>query len=139
MLQCGDTDGANFMRNELDEQIKLCMVDVIQAAMPKLLRKAGYFDLLGLDFMVEVDRSDPAKTRHRLLLLEVNTNPALSLDNETLANLLPNVVDGAIGLVLAAQGPGASDASIGGETGGFELIYDEASKFQFALNNQLSK
>ena len=35
----------------------------------------------------------------------MNTNPALSLDNDTLANMLPGVVDGALELVLGAQGP----------------------------------
>jgi hypothetical protein len=43
--------------------------------MPKLIRRRGFFDLFGCDFMVSTcpDRSG------RLLLLEVNTNPALSL------------------------------------------------------------
>lgn len=43
--------------------------------MPKLLRKKGFFDLYGFDFMVSTSplRAD------KLLLLEVNTNPALSL------------------------------------------------------------
>lgn len=47
----------------------------VQAAMPKLIRKSGYFDLFGFDFMMSTcpDREG------RLLLLEVNTNPALSL------------------------------------------------------------
>jgi len=46
-----------------------------------LLRKHGYFDLLGCDFMLSAT--------NQLFLLEVNTNPALSLDNSTLEQLLP--------------------------------------------------
>ncbi len=42
-----------------------------QASNSKLLRKHGYFDLLGCDFMLGDD--------NRLYLLEINTNPALSL------------------------------------------------------------
>jgi D-alanine-D-alanine ligase-like ATP-grasp enzyme len=48
------------------------MVDVIRAALPKLFRKKGYFDLLGLDFMIT------AAPENKLVLIEVNTNPALS-------------------------------------------------------------
>lgn len=43
--------------------------------MPKLVRRGGFFDLLGLDFMVSTSKDRDGK----LLLLEVNTNPALSL------------------------------------------------------------
>lgn len=52
-----------------------------QASSGKLLRKHGYFDLLGCDFMLSAT--------NQLFLLEVNTNPALSLDNSTLEQLLP--------------------------------------------------
>ena len=51
--------------------------------------------------MVTTDASN--NNKNRLILLEVNTNPALSLDNTVLTNLLPNVVDGAIELVLRCQ------------------------------------
>ena len=43
--------------------------------MPKLIRRSGFFDLLGLDFIVSTNKERAGK----LLLLEVNTNPALSL------------------------------------------------------------
>ena len=57
----------------------VCVDD--QASSGKLLRKHGYFDLLGCDFMLSAT--------NQLFLLEVNTNPALSLDNSTLEQLLP--------------------------------------------------
>jgi hypothetical protein len=66
-----------------------------QASSGKLLRKHGYFDLLGCDFMLTAS--------NELNLLEVNTNPALSRDNSTLELLLPAVVDGCIELVLRCQ------------------------------------
>eukprot|EP01041_Mallomonas_annulata_P000088 gene88-116_t len=138
MEKCGDVAGAEFIRHHLDNMIKKCMVDVLKAAVSKLHRKHGYFDLFGLDFMVDVDSDG----KHRLLLLEANTNPALSLDNSTLEKIIPGVVDGAIELVLRAQGPdsdptapasvpvGSSDNQAIAATG-FELIFDESTGFQF--------
>jgi D-alanine-D-alanine ligase-like ATP-grasp enzyme len=67
----GFESSANYLLNEIDHEIKLCMVDVMKACNTKLLRKHGYFDLLGCDFMVTDD--------NKLCLLEINTNPALSL------------------------------------------------------------
>ena len=134
--QNGQPASAAFLRDELDESIKQCMVDVLKAAVPKLTRKKGYFDLLGFDFMVT--------GANKLQLLEVNTNPALSLDNAVLANLLPGVVDGTLELVLRAQGPpgglpvpadGAGDAGVCTDVrappGRFELIFDEEKGFEF--------
>ena len=48
--------------------------------MPKLIRKRGFFDLLGFDFMV---CKNPQR-EEKLKLLEVNTNPALSLGTRRL-------------------------------------------------------
>ena len=70
-----------------------------QASASKFLRKHGYFDLLGCDFMITDD--------NQLLLIEINTNPALSLDNSTLEKLLPGVVDDSLDIVLKLQGPDA--------------------------------
>lgn len=69
--QTGNTRAANYMRTQLDHDIKCCMVDVLKASVPKLLRKHGYFDLLGFDFMINDE--------NKLVLLEINTNPAMSL------------------------------------------------------------
>lgn len=60
----GNVAGATYIRERMDHDIKCCMVDVLKAAMPKLTRKHGYFDLFGLDFMVTND--------NKLVLLEVS-------------------------------------------------------------------
>jgi tubulin--tyrosine ligase like protein 10 len=128
--QNGDVDAANFMRNDLDETIMQCMVDVFKAAMPKFSKKKGYFDLLGFDFMISTDR--------KLLLLEVNTNPAMSLDNSVLENLLPGVIDGTIELVLRSQGPPGGN-STGKDAhnvhddapGSFKLLFDQEKGFEY--------
>ena len=74
----------------------------------------------------------------KLLLLEVNTNPALSLDNAVLEELLPVVVDGALELVLNSQGPdrvaGTTDAALLGQLpGSWQLLFDEAEKYEFSI------
>jgi D-alanine-D-alanine ligase-like ATP-grasp enzyme len=48
-----------------------CTGMCLQSATSKFMRKKGYFDLFGFDFMVTSDS--------QLKLIEVNTNPALSL------------------------------------------------------------
>lgn len=135
MERSGLSESAAYLRGQLDDDIKRCMVDICKvnnfsspplpalllnlpflpsfllsplspcltssyfakASCGKLLRKHGFFDLLGCDFMLTES--------NQLHLLEVNTNPALSRDNSTLEQLLPGVVDGCIELVLRLQGP----------------------------------
>lgn len=127
--QQGNVEGANLLRNHIDDQIMKCMVDVLTSAVSKLSRKHGYFDLLGFDFMIS--------NANEVVLLEVNTNPALSLDNQCLANLLPGVVDGALQLILDSQGP---DRTTDGDLDGFlshslpssyQLIYNEAKGWKY--------
>lgn len=69
--ELGKTDSADFLRNELDNQIKLCLVDVMKASNHVLRKGHGYFDLLGCDFMMSAS--------NKLSLLEINTNPSLTL------------------------------------------------------------
>ncbi len=57
-------------------------------------------------------------------------------DNSTLENLLPGVVDGALGIILGLQGPDrqASDtdaAVLSDLPGQFTLIYDEGTGFEY--------
>ena len=131
----GNVEGAKYLRERLNHDIKCCMVDVLKAAIPKFQKKHGYFDLFGFDFMVTNDQ--------KIVLLEVNTNPALSLDNSTLAAMLPSVVDGTVDLVLRAQGPdrvditaGSHDQALDDEVlsslpGRFEQIYNEKTKYRY--------
>ena len=124
----GNAAGAEFLRNGIDDPIKKCMVDVIKASSSKLMRKHGFFDLLGFDFMIS--------SENELVLLECNTNPALSLDNSTLAGLLPNVVDGAIQLVIDSQGPDkileSEDTFLNSALpSSFQLIWDEKTGFEY--------
>jgi hypothetical protein len=123
----GNLSSADFLRNGIDDPIKKCMVDVVKASSSKLMRKHGFFDLLGFDFMIS--------SNNELVLLECNTNPALSLDNSTLAGLLPNVVDGAIELVLESQGPDkvleSDDNFLNTLPGNFQLIWNEKTGYEY--------
>mmetsp|Transcript_53937 Transcript_53937/g.106410 ORF Transcript_53937/g.106410 Transcript_53937/m.106410 type:complete len:908 (+) Transcript_53937:46-2769(+) len=132
----GKSDSADFMRNELDRQIKLALVDILKASNHVLLKKHGYFDLLGCDFMLSAS--------NKLSLLEINTNPSLTLDNTTLANMLPDIVDGAIELVMQSQGPDRrlSDPDEFLKSplpGKFSLIYDEGTGYMYKGGRKSSK
>lgn len=95
--------------NELDYEIVEILKEIVNASHKKFLRAHGYFDLLGCDFMVTrseiVDENGEKNIKHGLKLLEINSNPALSLDNKVLEELLPSVVDQSIELILRTQGP----------------------------------
>lgn len=72
-----------------------------------------------------------AHTTHSLLLLLL-----LAADNSTLANMLPDIVDGAIELVMQSQGPDRRSSSDddflkGDLPGKFSLIFDEAAGYTY--------
>lgn len=124
--KAGAPESGRYMREDLDRDIKLCMVDILRASNNKLLRKHGYFDLLGCDFMLGVD--------NKLYLLEVNTNPAMSKDNHVLEDLLPRVVDGAIELVISHQRPELEAAKECPDiyASDYQLLFDEATGYEFS-------
>ena len=83
-------------------------------------------------------------TNNELKLLEVNSNPAMSLDNSTLEGLLPGIIEHTIDIVLAAQGPDLPSSAITNPTasdarnevlnnlpGRFQLLYNENTKFEY--------
>jgi len=126
--ECGKHENASFMREQLDHHIKLCLVDILKASNHIFVKRHGYFDLLGCDFMIS--------TTNKLSLLEVNTNPALTLDNSTLANMLPEVVDNTIELVMQSQGPDRKlsdpdDFLKEPLPGRFQLIFDEGTGYMY--------
>jgi hypothetical protein len=145
----GKQSSCDYIKNQLDHDIKLCMVDIMKACNQKLMKKHGYFDLLGCDFMITDD--------NQLSLLEINTDPALSLgnmlstvlsltlmsslfrvDNKVLEDLLPSVVDGALDLVLQTQGPDITDlGSVQFQQGNplpadFQLLFDEKNNWFYS-------
>ena len=88
----GKHENAKYLREQFDMDVKKAMVDVLKASYHKFIRKAGYFDLFGLDFMVSTD--------NKCFLIEANTNPALATANDVMKEVIPDAVDGTLELVL---------------------------------------
>mmetsp|Transcript_21428 Transcript_21428/g.31037 ORF Transcript_21428/g.31037 Transcript_21428/m.31037 type:complete len:826 (-) Transcript_21428:53-2530(-) len=135
--RAGDVESAAFLRNKINSEMKKCMVDIIKASNGLFIKKKGYFDLLGLDFMVT------SAPNNKAILLEANTNPALCVGKN---ELIQTVVDGTLDLVLAAHSIGkkarsgagcevntpSSDNVANNIPDGFELIYDESTGYCFS-------
>ena len=107
-------------------RMKSIMTYAFQAAKPHLDRSVGYFDLLGVDFMVDEHLNT--------WLIEVNVNPALHTRCRPCQDLLPGMVRSVldIELDLFQQHTSASRRPICAPsqevTGAFELIHSEKSR-----------
>ena len=125
----------------LNEQFMEIVLDVYKGASKKFIRKFGFFDLFGFDFMVDDNM--------QAQLLEVNTNPALFCDTEVQSEVIPKCVDATIGYVLKthevlgrvdagkmSQCATGKDVFEAGDDGkpwaDFKLLVDEASGFEWA-------
>ena len=117
-------------RRNLNKKFEDICLEVYKASKGKLERKFGYFDLLGLDFMLDEDLNP--------FLLEVNTNPALSCECKEQTALIPRVVESAVnlvvglheceeGVVVGGDGVGCkvSSGDVEGVKGDFKLIFEE--------------
>jgi len=114
-------DGSIWDR--LHKEMKLAIAHLFRASSSVLERKTGYFDLLGLDFMLD--------ERLQLHLLEVNSNPAMFFDSSpVLEELVPRLLGTSLDLVLEAQRPGKTN-EVPTLLQPFELVVEEASGFVF--------
>mmetsp|Transcript_40100 Transcript_40100/g.115697 ORF Transcript_40100/g.115697 Transcript_40100/m.115697 type:complete len:662 (+) Transcript_40100:45-2030(+) len=114
--------GKCFSWASVHEEMRKSLAWIYQASRDKLERRSGYFDLLGIDFMLDAD--------FRLHLLELNSNPAMFFDSSpTLLELVPSLVSTTLDVVLKAQ----QCVSVAADTlevpAPFELLVDEASGF----------
>merc|ERR1712070_874804 len=86
----------------IHEQMKQALVTVFEASKGLLERRSGFFDLLGVDFMLD--------DKLGLHLLEMNSNPAIWFDSSaTLHKLVPELVATTLDLVLQAQKTSGSE------------------------------
>lgn len=69
------------------------MLQVVHSVRYKLQRKTGYFGLYGYDFMID----DDMKT----WLIEINVNPAITTNTDTLVKAIPTVVEEGISKYLS--------------------------------------
>mmetsp|Transcript_55578 Transcript_55578/g.88173 ORF Transcript_55578/g.88173 Transcript_55578/m.88173 type:complete len:668 (-) Transcript_55578:107-2110(-) len=105
----------------IHNEMKTVLLHIYEASKGTLERRRGYFDLLGVDFMLD--------DSYKLYLLEVNSNPAMFFDSSpTLQELVPRLIGDALDLVLAAQHP---DKSMAIPQSSFELLVDEATSTFF--------
>eukprot|EP00929_Paragymnodinium_shiwhaense_P058983 TRINITY_DN29527_c0_g1_i1.p1 TRINITY_DN29527_c0_g1~~TRINITY_DN29527_c0_g1_i1.p1 ORF type:complete len:689 (+),score=126.76 TRINITY_DN29527_c0_g1_i1:53-2068(+) len=108
----------------IHEQMKRCIAWLFEASREQLQRRNGYFDLLGLDFMVDED--------FKLYLLEVNSNPAIWFDSSAiLQELVPRLIGHSLDVVLAANKPGMDRENLGDVPAAFSVVVDENSDFVY--------
>ena len=74
----------NTVHMLFQKRIKLIMEHLFNSVKHKFKRNRGYFDLYGLDFMVDSDL--------KIYLIEVNANPCLATNCSVLRDVVPNVV-----------------------------------------------
>ncbi|UJR17924.1 hypothetical protein I4U23_004823 [Adineta vaga] len=74
----------NWVMEVLPKQIERIMLNVIESIRMRLKRRIGCFGLYGYDFMIDQDL--------KVLLIEINVNPALSTNTNTLVQAIPPVV-----------------------------------------------
>ncbi|XP_064611036.1 uncharacterized protein LOC135475177 [Liolophura sinensis] len=82
----------NWVYNTLTKQMQKIMVHCFHAVKHKLQCKIGYFDLYGLDFMIDEDM--------KVSLIEININPSLATNCEALREVIPGVVEESIHLTV---------------------------------------
>lgn len=113
----------------IHEQMKLALATVYQASKGLLEQRDGFFDMLGVDFMLD--------DQLNLHLLEVNSNPAIFFDHsETLHKLVPDLVATTLDVVLEAQRPSddqdkKTGAAFASERPSLTLLVDEAAGFVY--------
>uniref|UniRef100_H2ZJA2 Tubulin--tyrosine ligase-like protein 9 n=1 Tax=Ciona savignyi TaxID=51511 RepID=H2ZJA2_CIOSA len=69
----------------LKRRCQQIMMQCFQAVRHKLECRLGFFDLIGCDFLVD--------DQFKITLLEMNCNPALHTNCETLREIMPDIVD----------------------------------------------
>lgn len=75
----------DWVLNQLPKQMQKIMIHCFNSVKHKLNQRIGYFDLFGLDFMVDSDL--------KVWLIEINVNPSLSIPCTAQRDVIPGVVE----------------------------------------------
>ncbi|XP_041378081.1 uncharacterized protein LOC121390355 [Gigantopelta aegis] len=75
----------DWVYNSLTKQMQRIMLHCFNSVKHKLHCKVGYFDLYGLDFMIDQSM--------KVWLIEVNINPCLATNCEALKEVIPDMVE----------------------------------------------
>ncbi|XP_003385337.1 PREDICTED: protein polyglycylase TTLL10-like [Amphimedon queenslandica] len=82
----------DYIATTLTRQLRHLMFGCYHSVSHKLERRVGYFELLGFDFMLD--------SNYHLWLIEVNINPALHTNCETLKQIIPDVIEETLGMAV---------------------------------------
>ncbi|XP_067658882.1 uncharacterized protein [Haliotis asinina] len=82
----------DWVYNTLTRQMQRIMLHCFNSVKHKLQCKVGYFDLYGLDFMVDQEM--------KIWLIEININPCLATNCSALKEVIPGMVEETIHLCL---------------------------------------
>ncbi|XP_046559189.1 uncharacterized protein LOC124268204 isoform X2 [Haliotis rubra] len=82
----------DWVYNTLTRQMQRIMLHCFNSVKHKLQCKVGYFDLYGLDFMVDQEM--------KIWLIEININPCLAINCAALKEVIPDMVEETIHLCL---------------------------------------
>lgn len=80
--------------NTLTKQMHRIVLHCFNSVKHKLQCKIGYFDLYGMDFMIDADM--------KVWLIEINVNPALHVNCEALKEVIPHVVEESLHVSIEA-------------------------------------
>lgn len=83
---------SNWALEVLPQKIKAIMTQLLLSIQDKLDTRAGIFDFLGLDFLIDTDLN--------VYLIEVNVNPALHRPSQTLEDRVTKAVSTSVDIVL---------------------------------------
>ena len=79
------------LRN-VEDQVVTALTNLLQTCASRLVTKFGFFELFGVDVMLDAEM--------RVYILEVNANPALFVDTKAQADVIPPLIHESLELVL---------------------------------------
>eukprot|EP00116_Pleurobrachia_bachei_P002337 sb/3462599/ len=82
----------DWVETTLHDRMKSLALTVFKSAQSSLTPRLGYFDLYGLDFMLDDNLN--------VWLIEVNTNPALHTNCGVLEQMLPSLINETLGISI---------------------------------------
>jgi len=139
-LEANFPEQVNFWR-DIWPRIKQLMTDSFQAVSRHVdpHRRKHTFEVLGYDFMID--------EKFKVWLIEVNTNPCLSLSSTYLARLIPTMLDNAFRIAVDPYFPEPTSKKHQGEWASqayenkFELVFSSQQDLQPdpALSAQISE